>query len=373
MGGAGWLRPSENEPPHESAGAPQNAGALPLPDLEAGSALLRWSVHVGLPVSASLVLHSAVALALLWASWNVFGRGAAPAEHEIRLTEIPIDVSGGSPDATGHAGLSERAARQPTEPPDFGAFDDPPLFLTDAQPSPAPGESDLGGFGLGDYGRSGPLGLGDGAGSGGGAGLGEGFGAGEGLPGAGVWGLRAEGRTFVYVVDFSGSIVNVVDDLRRELKRSIGRLKPTQMFNVILFYGNEDDQRVTENFAPQLLPANEDSRRRVFRWLDQHKPQGGTDALPGLRRAFAMRPEAVFFFSDGLLVNVPTPENEEQLLTQISDANARTRAQIHCLVFDEFLLAEGPSARQTPGSRLMERIAARNRGKTKIVTAADLR
>ena len=209
---------------------------------------------------------------------------------------------------------------------------------------------------------------GSGAGGGGGGGFGTGFGTGSGIGHAIVWNIAASGSTFAYVVDFSGSIIVAVDDLKRELKRSVGKLTSRQLFNVFIFY-SVGDQRAehfkTEAFEPSLQTATPDVKRNFFTWIDRKAPQGRTEPLQAMRRALALRPDAVFFFSDGMF--------DDKVVDEIAQANKKIGAQVHCLVFDELLLSDTSGLpRLTDGARRMTRIAEQSGGQIKIVTGADL-
>lgn len=345
----------------------------PLADREVHNPYFRWLIHLGVPMTASLLAHVVLFALLALKSWEVLGGGALDiGEYEVEIADSSVSARSGGLKWPGEhrLGLPE---------PDIASEIDPFLFtefssrsdlgdLARGEPSPLAGERGSGGFGIGEGGRSGILGIGGGAGGGGGGGLGHGFGTGYGIGKAGVWNLDATGNTFAYVVDFSGSIIVVVDDLKRELKRSIGKLTARQSFNVFIFYsttGPRGDVFETEGFAPKLQTAGVDAKRRFFAWIDRKPPMGQTQPLQAMKRALALRPDAVFFFSDGLF--------EDKIVDEILRANKKTGAQVHCLVFDELQLQDitGPP-RLTEGARRLKRIADETGGKTKIVTGADL-
>ncbi len=165
-----------------------------------------------------------------------------------------------------------------------------------------------------------------------------------------------------------GSIVVCVDDLKRELKRAIGRLKPSQSFNVILFYSTTGGAQTvkTESFKGKLEAATDDVRKEFFGWIDRKAPQGDTEPLPAIRRALEMKPEVIFFLSDGYF--------DDTVVGAITSENKKVHAKVFSLVFDEaYLTDKGDLApKETEGSLRMKRIAEANGGKTKIVTAKDL-
>ncbi len=331
-----------------------------LVDKEQHSPALRWGLHVALPMGVSLVLHALLLSALLLTDLLPWRRGGAARDYEVTVAQAAADHRLRWPTV----GEFHPDAPVVSDPFDY----EPVEALTELadQPSVSSGRRDDGGFGLGSSGSSGVLGLGGGAGAGGGEGLGSGFGSGTGLGSAGMWNLRAVGERFVYVVDFSGSIVVVADDLKRELKRSIGRLRRKHKFNVILFYGTGGRQAVADAFAPQLVPATATQKQRFFRWIDRRYPRGTTDPLPAIRRALRMEPDAIFLFSDGQFTD-PWAE------LQIARANT-ARTQIHCLVFDEVMLNDrSANPRLTEGARRLRTIARDSGGKFKVVTMEDLK
>lgn len=353
---------------HPGSHQPLPAAGYESPaDREAAAPVYHWTMHLGLPLVSSLSIHALI-LALLW--WNAAAwlapAGATPAEYAIGITDshgtVPdAGLNWDEPDLSAYA-TGDPQADAGIAPASFGAFESE---IVDS----VGGAGDEGGFGLGGFGGSGVLGLGGGAPApGGGDGFGEGFGVGAATDAADVWGVRTAGKRFAYVVDFSGSVVVVVDELKRELSRSIGRLSPGQQFNVFLFYstfGREGDRLVTESFAPQLVAADAATKRRFFGWIAGKRPSGSTEPLAALQRALALKPQAVFFLSDGHF--------DESIVEAVTQANATVGAQIHCLVFDELLLEDTTGMpRMTSGAQRMERIAKSNGGQVRIVTGADI-
>jgi hypothetical protein len=345
-----------------------------LPDRERRQPGFRWLIHLGVPLSASLLIHALLLTVIALRSWQVFG-GASNVdlnEYEVAISDAgAAEVSEGLKWPGEHTiDLDETAAiAADVDPFDFSALSEHASLddLAAAAPLLNPGEIGDGGFGVGESGRSGVLGIGAGAGEGGGGGAGAGFGVGTGIGKAAVWNVNASGARFAYVVDFSGSIIVAVDELKRELKRSIGTLSSRQSFAVYIFYstGEAAAQVRTEAFSPRLQPATPEAKKQVFDWLDRKSPRGSTEPLQAMKRALALHPDAVFFFSDGYF--------EDKVVNQVALANRDVHAQIHCLVFDELLLADnsGPP-RLTDGARRLKRIADAAGGKTKIVSGADL-
>lgn len=336
-------------------------------DREAHDPARRLLVHLGLPMTASLLLHSALFCTLAFTAFTM------PAPRDFSVGEFEVGVADAPPGPADSVEWPEQSMvpsggptiPEPTAAVDVAEFAGVRDLKLEADTNPGVAGDDGGGFGVGGLGRGGLIGTGGGSGEDGGAGYGSGFGSGGGLGGAGVWGLNASGRTFCYVVDFSGSIIVVVDDLKRELKRSIGRLSPAQSFNVFIFYSTQQ-RFVTESFAPDLQPARADVKRQFFEWIDEKRPVGGTDPVPAVKRALRMRPDVIFLFSDGYF--------EDTKAADITKSNKGVKSRIHCLVFDEVLLQDSSGLpRVSEGARRLQRIAEENGGKCKVVTGADVK
>ncbi|MEW6252297.1 MAG: hypothetical protein AB1716_16785 [Planctomycetota bacterium] len=343
-------------------------------DRESRNPFYRYLMHFGLPMSASLAIHLGIvgflALKVLQLPLRADAEVGAWAGAVVNKDEIPSAFNWTEP-AMPEAGLD-----LPLEQPDFNiqefsnATRDELSELSRGESGAGSGDArgEGAGFGLGE-GALQMLGTGSGAGESGSGGFGAGMGGGARLGIAGLWNLTVEANRIVYVVDYSGSIVVCVDDLKRELKRSVGQLRPSQSFNVILFYSSTSAGQGavrTESFRPKLEPATEAARREFFQWIDRKAPMGDTEPLPAVRAALGMKPEAVFFLSDGYF--------DDKLVAQITEANRATRAKFICLVFEEDYLTDRSDLppKDKEGSLRLKRIAEQNGGKAKIVTAKDL-
>jgi hypothetical protein len=333
-----------------------------LPDLEARNPYLRWGVHLGLPMTVSIAIHVLVAGLLVLKSFEFSGRKTVDVgEYNATLNE---DFDKRLEDAFTWNKPEELELEQPNEIEPVDNLLTENLSADDLDTSEITGAND--GFGM-DEGSLSLLGTGTGSGAAGSGGLGSTFGEGTGLRigEAGLWGEKIRANKIVYVVDFSGSIVIAVQQLKRELKRSISDLKPFQSFEVVLFY-TKQDQALADSFASSLVSANEDNVRKFLGWLDAKTPSGGSDPMPALKRALALKPDVILLFSDGLLAD---PEKAEKEFKSLNKANTK----LYCWVFDEVLLEDTSGVkRETDGSRRLRRLAEQNGGKVNIVTGKEL-
>jgi len=90
-------------------------------------------------------------------------------------------------------------------------------------------------------------------------------------------------REYIFVVDVSGSMDGFpLNTSKRLLKDLISKLRPTDLFNVVLFAGDADV------LAPQSLPATQDNVTRAIRLLEQQRGGGGTELLPAIQQAMSL-------------------------------------------------------------------------------------
>ena len=88
---------------------------------------------------------------------------------------------------------------------------------------------------------------------------------------------------YIFVVDVSGSMEGFpLNTSKRLLKDLIGQLRPTDLFNVVLFAG---DSTV---LSPQSLQANQANIATAIRLLEQQRGAGGTELLPAIQQAMSL-------------------------------------------------------------------------------------
>src|SRR4029450_2419364 len=85
-------------------------------------------------------------------------------------------------------------------------------------------------------------------------------------------------REYIFVVDVSGSMEGFpLNTSKRLLRDLIGKLRPTDLFNVVLFAG---DSTV---LSPQSLQANPQNIALAIRLLEQQRGSGGRGWLPAIK------------------------------------------------------------------------------------------
>jgi VWA domain-containing protein len=149
------------------------------------------------------------------------------------------------------------------------------------------------------------------------------------------FGIGGYGKSFVYVVDCSSSMLDAgkFDRARYELLQSIEQLSKDQSYFVI-FYNHQAHPMLGEH----PVRATEDQIKKTTQWVQGFEAGGGTFPLPALLQALSMRPDAIYFLSDGQF----DPSTIQELRTR-NRGNVRLHTRpipIHTIAFyDRF--AEG--------------------------------
>jgi Ca-activated chloride channel homolog len=90
-------------------------------------------------------------------------------------------------------------------------------------------------------------------------------------------------REYIFVIDVSGSMSGFpIETTKILMKNLVGKLKPADLFNVMLFAGGNSV------LSPESLPATEENLRTAFGVIDQIQGGGTTEILPALRRICAL-------------------------------------------------------------------------------------
>jgi hypothetical protein len=180
------------------------------------------------------------------------------------------------------------------------------------------------------------------------------------VAGAEFFGVKATGKTFVYIVDCSPSMRrdNAFDFAKQEITRSLQSMKPSQRFS-ILFFGKEVERLEFSPGQPEEfpVPATPENVEKTLRWMARCSIQ--KEGLPpndALDLAIAMQPDGVFLLFDGdTRVDVPKHLGQANRSTDIL-TSGEPRVPIHVVHFflDEFAPA-------------MQRVAAENLGTYRFI------
>ncbi len=175
-----------------------------------------------------------------------------------------------------------------------------------------------------------------------------------------MFGLSGEGYKFVYVFDRSGSMGGdgsaSLKAVKAELLASLKSLDTVHQFQIIFY--NERPVLFNPSGTPgKLAFATERNKQAVERFLDTIQALGGTDHEAALRMAAAMKPDVIFFLTDG---------DDPQLTLQQMAKIERWAGGIHMNII-EF----GPGAEPEKDSFLKE-LARRVGGKYLYINTTKL-
>lgn len=185
--------------------------------------------------------------------------------------------------------------------------------------------------------------VGSGLGRGQGQGIGNNKGNGrEGGDGKSFFGLTAEGKSFVFVLDCSLSMNHPHDSeaktrfrkMKMELANSLSHLRFDQEFFIIFF-----NHEAIPMPAERLVSAAPENQQHFLAWVDQVPAFGDTDPTAALAMALRMRPDVIYFLTDGCFSG---PAND------IVKSIQQSRTTIHTFVFETWL-----TEKQQAGLELM--------------------
>jgi Ca-activated chloride channel family protein len=91
-------------------------------------------------------------------------------------------------------------------------------------------------------------------------------------------------REYVFIVDVSGSMHGFpLNVSKRLLKNLIGKLRPKDKFNVMLFESSN------QMMSPESMDATQANIQKAFNVIDQQRGGGGTRLLPALKKALEFK------------------------------------------------------------------------------------
>ncbi len=132
------------------------------------------------------------------------------------------------------------------------------------------------------------------------------------------FGVRAQGRVFVFVVDCSGSMDGErIVRAKSELRRTLSDLRFPQRASVVFF-----NDRTWTLAGGDPMPSDYASKQRLMRWLQMIDAEGATEPRPAMQTALAQAPDAIYFLTDGDL----PPATAEAI-----GAMNRAKVPIHCI------------------------------------------
>ncbi|MDB5327797.1 MAG: hypothetical protein JWM57_3366 [Phycisphaerales bacterium] len=266
-------------------------------------------VATGLGIGASIVVHIAIIVLglLLIPQFREVVSGKKVAEQTIvPIAELATEQAGGIP----NPGMTDDRNRP------AGQTLDSTVTQTDAWSERRSSTLDRNlSSGSGD---AAPTQIGIGGNKSAGSGLGSGVAGGGGLakfgvPGGGsgigprgaVFGNGGNAYRIVFVCDGTGDMVSSVayPVLLRELAGTMAKLKPKQSFNVVFFY---DGTKYASVDPGKLIPAVPVNSEKLQTFLKNFSGGAGTDPRPAITFAFSLKPDLIYFLSNGNFADLAT-------------------------------------------------------------------
>ena len=141
--------------------------------------------------------------------------------------------------------------------------------------------------------------------------------------GAKFLGVSAKGKSFIYIVDCSGSMSGAsLKKAKAKLRSSIGRLSSKRKF-FVFFYSSSSYPMSDKT---EMVEATKKNKRACYEWIKTINAGGGTQPTDALLQAIRMRPQVVFFMSDGFF--------PESVCDQVKQAQvSKPHVIIHAISF----------------------------------------
>ncbi|MGD9856800.1 MAG: VWA domain-containing protein [Planctomycetaceae bacterium] len=311
----------------------------------AGSAIVSGTVHAAAVVLCALWLVPFPTAPAPVAIRTVWDEGA----KEIALDPVPLTVLADIEDSGGSSfgsAMFEHLQRSSLADAAIEISDLAPLDVQEVEAFDPAAFTEM--VSLAGGAGSGMQGL-----AGGGDGTGTALGSGEG--GSAFFGQRVEGKRVVYVVDASrsmnhphpGPMLTRFGRVKLELIRSISRMTAEQQFFIVYF-----NDRALPMPSDGMALATPGSQEKYLRWAAQMRADGFTNPEQALGLALQLRPDVVYFLTDG---NFPA-----KIVKEVTQAN-RNRVVIHTIGFAD-----------DEGEDLLKKIAAQNWGQYQFIPADEV-
>lgn len=179
-----------------------------------------------------------------------------------------------------------------------------------------------------------------------GATIGQAAGASDGKGKVTFFGNEVHADSVAFVIDASKSMSGGrFQRARQELLNSLEQLKPDQRFFVV-FYTDRTFPMFFPDNTIELISADKRNLGRVRVWIEQAQVQGGTRPQAAMAMTLRLKPDVVFFLSDG---DIP-------LDTHGTVLHHNSRSKVHTITFGSDI-----------GAAIMRQIAAKNGGQYRFI------
>jgi len=118
-----------------------------------------------------------------------------------------------------------------------------------------------------------------------------------------IFGVAGRGSKIIYVFDRSASMGDYggrpLAMVKQQLVRSLSHLSETTRFQMIFYNERPTVFNPDAPNQPRMMYGDQQSKRLAENFIDSISAAGGTQHWDALRMAINMRPDAIFFLTDG--------------------------------------------------------------------------
>lgn len=361
--------------------APAAAAAIPLPSNPSDAIYISfWQTPFAqnaLPFITSALLHTAIiVIGIILARQLPVILSDKGSREQIIIPDAEMVSDSGEPGGIPHPGLGGDPTRDAAQDQFVDVPPDSKGLAEKAGPTLLP-ELMRSGGGAEESDNAAVIGIGPGTFS---KGPGQGYGgAGEnsgqlavfGVPGGGggigpkssFIGVGGNARKIIYVCDASGDMINVFDDVRIQLKKSIEALKPIQAFNIIFF--RDDGVQSLDSAMIMATPAN---KTKAYKFTETAFCRGSTVPLPAVQKAFAQKPELIYVLTNGFRA-AASPAEIEQEFKKLNPGN---KVKVNMLVLYGGRLEDAMKLDKALFD-VVERVSKESGGRFRLLSVDDVR
>ncbi len=199
-----------------------------------------------------------------------------------------------------------------------------------------------------------------------------------------LFGLPATARRIVFVVDASGSLLDTLPYVLRELQSRIGDLSRKQRFTILFFTGQPGADARSRLVEIQPGGLGKDAiatqRRKLaaVRWIDPEQrsvePAFRGDPIAAIAQALTYEPDVIYLLSDNITGVGQRPIDQQRFLREVRRANPGN-TQIHTIQFvyeDPLAQILDPRTGKPRFQRTLRLLAEQNAGKHIYIKEEDL-
>ena len=235
-----------------------------------------------MPWGISILFHLALVVLAVFLAWQVI---QVKAEEEVIIPDASLTDTPGAPNPIENV-QEEQSSDAPQTTPTVDPNNNPPSpAVTNTQiRTQLAGVTSFGGMTGGTFGNT----------------------DGNGEFGTSVFGNGGNARNIAFIVDASGSMMDVLPFVVDELKRVINGLREQQKFTIILFTGEGVYEVPGGGRRTGLRAATAEFKRDASEWitLENHnvepRGRGSVNAVQAIETALKYKPQLVFLLSDNL-------------------------------------------------------------------------